>query len=121
MVAIDARHAGDINLQFDIETGLYGPVVVYPEGKLESTIAKHPEFIIYYSTTDESNSWYTNKNIQKFLPDQYDPRQVRPAVVTPTIQANASIWGPVNADIPLTGLSTFSSQPSLTPGVFMNR
>lgn len=115
--SVDACPAGDLNLQYDVETGLVGPVIVYPEGKLNSTIAKHPEFVVYYSSTDETNSWFLNKNIQKYLPDQFNASEAIPAVtgdMTPTIAANSSIWGPINSDVPPTGLSTLGSQRLLS-------
>lgn len=44
---------GDQNLQFDVMSGLLGPVIVYNSGEMEKVRREFREFALFFATTDE--------------------------------------------------------------------
>lgn len=51
----------------DQDAGLSGPVIIYPQGKMNSTMAQNREFILFYGDNQESNSFLALQNVQKYL------------------------------------------------------
>lgn len=49
-----------ISMNEDLNAGLIGPTVVYPSGKMNTTMASHREFTLLYSNFDESNSFMSS-------------------------------------------------------------
>lgn len=99
---------GDINLKQDVDTGLFGPVIVYQTGQMQATMARAREFVLFYAATSEADSVMFGESVRRFLPSKY--MQNPGPSVHPTAYANQSIWQPILYDTPNSALNTSLAQ-----------
>jgi hephaestin len=62
----------------DTNSGLVGPMIIYADGSLRadgSVVGIDKEFITFFSVMNENQSWYLNRNINRFAGD---PASVNP-------------------------------------------
>ena len=62
-------YASAIDPAKDINTGLVGPLVICRKGILDANGKRKDvstELALFFSVTDENNSWYLDENIQVF-------------------------------------------------------
>ncbi|XP_014771914.1 hephaestin-like protein [Octopus bimaculoides] len=70
-------YASEVNTMKDTYSGLVGPLLICKKGSLNSQRKQKnvdKEFFLMFTVTDENNSWYLKKNIEKYAinPDSVD-------------------------------------------------
>ncbi|KAK4706048.1 hypothetical protein P7C70_g160, partial [Phenoliferia sp. Uapishka_3] len=106
---------GDVNLLNDVMAGFFGPFIAYNRGQMESVMAKYAkEFVMYFSTSVESQSYYLNDNVAKYLPDQTFDAQSGAPVPVPTSSQNETVWGNIYNDLPPIGSNATLAQSFMT-------
>jgi len=82
-----------ISMNEDLNAGLIGPTVVYPSGKMNTTMASHREFTLLYSNFDESNSFMSSINAKRHGINNATA-SLFPLLSLGQGYRNESIWGP---------------------------
>lgn len=97
-----------VSMYQDQDTGMYGPVVIYNQGKMESVMSRNREFILLFSDNQESNSYLALQNVRKYLPEMasqvanlsYEYPEVTQGL------GNYSIWYPQFINTPKTNVTS---------------
>jgi len=91
----------------DLNSGLVGPVIVYPRGKMNETIASHREFVLLYQNFDETMSFLAMENAQKWGgKNATSSSSSSPMPALNMGYGNYSIWHPQITNMPTTMLSS---------------
>ncbi|KAL8287598.1 hypothetical protein RQP46_003456 [Phenoliferia psychrophenolica] len=105
----------DLNLQNDVMSGFFGPFIAYNKGQMAATMAKYKkEYVMYFATTNEAQSYYLNDNVAKYLPDMTFEAQSGAPVPVPTTSQNETVWGNMYNDLPPTGSNASLAQSFMT-------
>lgn len=59
-----------VNLPADAPSGLFGPFIVYKQGKMDSVMSSNREFVLHYDSINETASFLAGENVRKYLGEQ---------------------------------------------------
>ncbi|KAL1302079.1 hypothetical protein AAFC00_002518 [Neodothiora populina] len=93
-----------VNMPADVSAGLSGPMYIYRQGKIDSIMSSHREFLVTFNTHYESKSFLAGVNAERAGLNLSSLQKTNTLIGQPHV-GNESFWVPQLTDFPPVSLT----------------